>query len=118
MQVWRGGASIFMSGLLKAFGDRKRTVHLVDSFEGLPKASTAFDSDKWSKMDYLKVPLVGLSFPAGTTWHANNARSIPVIQRLITSTIYHNHLVYVVQQVAHYPMRTVKKLKAHDTSYL
>ncbi len=34
--VWRGGASIFMRGVLAALGDRTRTVWLADSFEGLP----------------------------------------------------------------------------------
>ena len=32
--VWRGGASIFMRGVLKAHGIRDRTMHLVDSFNG------------------------------------------------------------------------------------
>lgn len=35
--VWRGGASIFMRGVLKAYGDRQRTVWVADSFEGLPE---------------------------------------------------------------------------------
>ena len=43
--VWRGGASLFMRGLLKAHGITDRTVHLVDSFDGLPKASTDVDND-------------------------------------------------------------------------
>lgn len=34
--VWRGGASIFMKGCLKAFGDTKRAVWVADSFHGLP----------------------------------------------------------------------------------
>ena len=34
--VWRGGASIFMRGLLKAYGVTDRTVWVADSFEGLP----------------------------------------------------------------------------------
>jgi O-methyltransferase len=34
--VWRGGMSIFMRGVLKAFGVTDRTVWLADSFEGLP----------------------------------------------------------------------------------
>jgi hypothetical protein len=46
-----------MRGLLKAHGVHDRTVHLVDSFDGLPTASTSADSDMWSKMDILKVPL-------------------------------------------------------------
>jgi len=35
--VWRGGASIFMRAVLKAYGDTQRTVWLADSFQGLPK---------------------------------------------------------------------------------
>jgi O-methyltransferase len=34
--VWRGGASIFMRGILKAFGVVDRKVWVADSFEGLP----------------------------------------------------------------------------------
>ena len=54
--VWRGGASIFMRGLLKAYHSRDRAVHLVDSFDGLPKASTQEDHDGWAAMGLLKVP--------------------------------------------------------------
>lgn len=53
--VWRGGASIFMRGLLKAYQSKDRSVHVVDSFEGLPKASTQEDHDEWAKLDLLKV---------------------------------------------------------------
>lgn len=35
--VWRGGASIFMRAVLKAYGISDRTVWLADSFQGLPK---------------------------------------------------------------------------------
>ena len=34
--VWRGGATIFMRGVLKAYGDTTRRVWCADSFEGLP----------------------------------------------------------------------------------
>lgn len=34
--VWRGGASIFMRGILKAYKVRDRRVWVADSFEGLP----------------------------------------------------------------------------------
>lgn len=47
-----------MRGMLRAHGVSERTIHLVDSFDGLPKASTSEDIDMWSEMDYLKVPLV------------------------------------------------------------
>ena len=35
--VWRGGATIFMRGVLKAYGVKDRTVWAADSFEGLPR---------------------------------------------------------------------------------
>jgi O-methyltransferase len=35
--VWRGGASIFMRGVLKAYGDTSRVVWAADSFQGLPQ---------------------------------------------------------------------------------
>ncbi|WP_426960170.1 TylF/MycF/NovP-related O-methyltransferase [Muricoccus radiodurans] len=34
--VWRGGASIFMRGILAAYSDMTRQVWLADSFQGLP----------------------------------------------------------------------------------
>jgi O-methyltransferase len=34
--VWRGGATIFMRSMLKAYGITDRTVWVADSFEGLP----------------------------------------------------------------------------------
>jgi O-methyltransferase len=41
--VWRGGATILMRGVLKAFGDTRRTVWVADSFEGLPRP----DAKRW-----------------------------------------------------------------------
>jgi hypothetical protein len=35
--VWRGGATIFMRAILKAFGVTDRAVWVADSFEGLPQ---------------------------------------------------------------------------------
>ncbi len=35
--VWRGGSSIFMRAVLKAYADRSRKVWLADSFRGLPQ---------------------------------------------------------------------------------
>ena len=34
--VWRGGACIFMRGILRAHGVRDRTVWVADSFQGIP----------------------------------------------------------------------------------
>jgi len=39
--VWRGGAVIFMRGILKAHGVTDRRVWVADSFEGLPKGDRA-----------------------------------------------------------------------------
>jgi len=53
--VWRGGSSIFARAILKALNINDRHVWLADSFQGLPKARTSNDDDKWSKQEYLKV---------------------------------------------------------------
>ena len=60
--VWRGGASILMRAVLKAYGDSQRIVWLADSFAGLPKADPVrypADADDhladWNA--YLGVPL-------------------------------------------------------------
>jgi hypothetical protein len=39
--VWRGGAVIFMRGVLKAYGVTDRKVWVADSFEGLPPPNAA-----------------------------------------------------------------------------
>jgi O-methyltransferase len=39
--VWRGGATIFMRGVLKAYDDRTRKVWVSDSFQGLPPPDAA-----------------------------------------------------------------------------
>jgi hypothetical protein len=45
--VWRGGAVIFMRGVLKAYGVEDRTVWAADSFEGLPRPDvTRYPQDK------------------------------------------------------------------------
>ncbi|MGB1560451.1 MAG: TylF/MycF family methyltransferase [Sinimarinibacterium flocculans] len=41
--VWRGGATIFMKGCLRAHGDATRRVFVADSFQGLPPP----DADKY-----------------------------------------------------------------------
>lgn len=44
--VWRGGAVIFMRGILKAYNITDRNVWVADSFEGLPKPNeTAYPAD-------------------------------------------------------------------------
>ncbi len=55
--VWRGGASIFMRGVLVASGQSERCVWLYDSFQGLPKPKDKDDIDLSMFSDYLGVPL-------------------------------------------------------------
>lgn len=42
--AWRGGLTILMRGVLKAYGDTNRKVFVADSFEGLPSADAAKDA--------------------------------------------------------------------------
>jgi len=57
--VWRGGAVIFMQGILKAYNITDRKVFVADSFQGLPAPNTEkYPIDKNSTMhtiDYLRV---------------------------------------------------------------
>ena len=39
--VWRGGATIFMRGILEAYGDTSRVVWVADSFAGVPPPAAA-----------------------------------------------------------------------------
>ncbi len=59
--VWRGGATILMRALLKAYEETTRKVWVADSFEGLPPPNTEkYPSDKGHnlfKIDYLAVSL-------------------------------------------------------------
>ncbi len=59
--VWRGGASIFTRGVLKAYGIRDRIVWVADSFEGLPKPDGRYrqdDGDRhWKHKSVLGVSL-------------------------------------------------------------
>src|SRR6202012_4053384 len=49
--VWRGGASILMRAVLAAYGDKKRSVWLCDSFEGVPPPDTThYKADKGIKL--------------------------------------------------------------------
>ncbi len=49
--VWRGGATIFMRGILKTYNIRDRKVWVADSFAGLPKPSN--DRFKEDMIDHL-----------------------------------------------------------------
>jgi O-methyltransferase len=60
--VWRGGASIFMRGALKIYGETTRLVWAADSFQGLPKPQPGvWRHDErehlWKYKNTLAVPL-------------------------------------------------------------
>lgn len=59
--VWRGGSSIFMRAILKAYGDTSRKVWLADSFRGLPPPDPARypvdEGDTLWKYSELAIPL-------------------------------------------------------------
>jgi len=55
--AWRGGTTIFMRALLKAYGVIDRKVWVADSFEGLPAPKNKDDGWDLSHVDYLKVSL-------------------------------------------------------------
>jgi len=54
---WRGGTTIFMRALLKAYNVVDRKVWVADSFEGLPAPKDEQDGPDLSSVDYLKVSL-------------------------------------------------------------
>jgi hypothetical protein len=64
--VWRGGACIFMRGILKAYGVQDRTVWAADSFAGLPHN------------DFAKYPKES---PLDLQEHAELAVSLEQVQR-------------------------------------
>jgi O-methyltransferase len=57
--VWRGGACIFMRGLLATYGIENRRVFVADSFRGLPKPDAkkypADNKDRHHAQDFLAV---------------------------------------------------------------
>jgi hypothetical protein len=59
--VWRGGATIFMRAILKAYGVEDRIVWVADSFAGLPPPDSQYSADKGDihhlYSDELAVPL-------------------------------------------------------------
>jgi O-methyltransferase len=59
--VWRGGASIFMRAVLKAYGDQTRVVWVADSLQGLPKPDGRYWQDEgdrfWEASHILGISL-------------------------------------------------------------
>lgn len=49
--VWRGGMTVFMRAVLKARGDTRRRVWVVDSFAGLPSPDKSKDTFGWRAGD-------------------------------------------------------------------
>lgn len=58
--VWRGGAAIYMRGILKAFDVNDRTVWAADSFEGLPPPEDRCPADRGDKHYTVKDLAVSL----------------------------------------------------------
>lgn len=58
--VWRGGAAIFVKGVLASHGVRGRRLYVADSFRGLPPPDIgrypADEGDRHSTFDFLAVP--------------------------------------------------------------
>ncbi len=58
--VWRGGATIFMRAILKAYGDTTRKVWVVDSFKGLPPPNPdKYPADE--DLDLSDIPYLAVS---------------------------------------------------------
>jgi len=55
--VWRGGTTIFMRALLRAYGVTDRRVWVADSFEGLPAPKNKDDGFDLSNVQELKISL-------------------------------------------------------------
>jgi len=47
--IWRGGACIYMKGILASYGDTTRRVFVADSFQGLPPPDVAYPADQGSQ---------------------------------------------------------------------
>lgn len=57
--VWKGGATIFMKGILNAYGITNRNVWVADSFEGVPIPSQV--EDKGFVIDARVLPVLAVS---------------------------------------------------------
>jgi hypothetical protein len=57
--VWRGGACIFMKGILKAYNSNKK-VFVADSFEGLPRPDPRYPADRGDNHHTIKILAVSL----------------------------------------------------------
>ena len=57
--VWRGGATIFMRGMLAAYGVKDRTVWVADSFEGVPPPT--YPQDEGMHFEKAGLPVLAVS---------------------------------------------------------
>lgn len=53
--VWRGGASIYARGVIRAYNQSDRISFVCDSFQGLPPSVLVNDPTKWDETKYLEV---------------------------------------------------------------
>jgi O-methyltransferase len=56
--VWRGGACIYMRGILNAYGETGRRVFAADSFKGLPPPDAEFPADAGDTLHTRNQPAV------------------------------------------------------------
>jgi len=63
--VWRGGAVIFMKGVLEAYGIKDRKVYVADSFQGCPKPELdryPYDLKKrQARHDFYEIQILAVS---------------------------------------------------------
>ena len=57
--IWKGGACIYMRGILKAYDVRDRVVYAADSFDGVPEPSLPQDKD--SKLSKRHLPILAVT---------------------------------------------------------
>ncbi len=59
--VWRGGCTIFMRGILKAYNITDKKVFVADSFEGLPKPDIKYPFDVIQDYKFHTFPALSVS---------------------------------------------------------
>jgi O-methyltransferase len=75
--VWKGGASMFMRGVLNSYDDQTRKIYVCDSFEGLPPPDEKYEADKGDILHTYKYLAVDIDSVKGNfdrfgLTHANN----------------------------------------------
>ena len=108
--AWRGGATILMRAVLKAYGDESRRVWVADSFQGLPKPDAkrypADRGDSHWAWSHLAVPLdevkrnffrMVFSTNGCASWQAGSATPCP--QRPLNGWPYSDWMVTCMNQL-------------------